>query len=78
MNTSRDDGKNLQPHAGLRAFTRLVVGAVVKLLRCCYQAPYLATFDDNAQEAITVYLRATLLEAPCYLLPGHSQLKMTT
>jgi hypothetical protein len=27
MDTSREDGKNLQPHGGLKAFTRLAGGS---------------------------------------------------
>ena len=56
----------------------MVVGAGVKLLRCCYQAPYLATFDDNAQEAITVYLKVTVLEASLLSFPMTWQVKVTT
>jgi len=51
---------------------------VVKLLRCYSQAPDLAILEGNMNEAITVYLKAMLLEAPLLSFTRTWQVKVTT
>jgi hypothetical protein len=51
---------------------------VVKLLRCYSQAPDLAILEGNMNEAITVYLKAMLLEAPLLSFIRTWQVKVTT
>ena len=50
----------------------------MKLLRCYSQAPDLAILEGNMNEAITVYLKATVLEAPLLSFTRTWQVKVTT
>ena len=50
----------------------------MKLLRCYSQAPDLAILEGNMNEAITVYLKAMLLEAPLLSFTRTWQVKVTT
>jgi hypothetical protein len=70
--------KNLLPHGGLRALTRLAGGSCGEMLRCYSQALDLAILEGNINEVITVYLKATVLEAPLQFFTMTWQVKVTT
>lgn len=48
------------------------------MLRCYSQAPDLAILEGNMNEAITVYLKATVLEATLLSFTMTGQVKVTT
>jgi len=50
----------------------------VKLLRCYSKTPDLAIIEGNMNEAITVYLKATVLEAPLLSFTRTWQVTVTT
>jgi predicted RNase H-like HicB family nuclease len=54
-----------------------LVGEVVELPGCYSQAPDLPTLEANMKEAITGYLRTTVLEEPMSSFVGTWQVEVT-
>jgi predicted RNase H-like HicB family nuclease len=54
-----------------------LVGDVVELSGCYSQAPDLPTLEANMKEAITAYIKATLLEEPLPSFVGTWQVEVT-
>jgi predicted RNase H-like HicB family nuclease len=54
-----------------------LVGEVVELSGCYSQAPDLTAFEDNMREAITAYLKATILEDPLSSFIGTWQVEVS-
>lgn len=55
-----------------------LVGEVVELPGCYSQAPDLPTLEGNMKEAITAYLKTTVLEDPLPSFMGTWQVEVTT
>jgi len=55
-----------------------LVGEVVELPGCYSQAPDLPTLEGNMKEAITAYLKTTILEEPLPSFMGTWQVEVTT
>jgi predicted RNase H-like HicB family nuclease len=54
-----------------------LVGEVVELSGCYSQAPDLPTLEANMKEAITAYLKGTILEEPLPSFVGTWQVEVT-
>ena len=55
-----------------------LVGEVVELPGCYSQTPDLPTLEGNMKEAITAYLKTTVLEDPLPSFMGTWQVEVTT
>jgi predicted RNase H-like HicB family nuclease len=55
-----------------------LVGEVVELPGCYSQAPDLPTLEGNMKEAITAYLKTTILEEPLPSFMGTWQVEVAT
>lgn len=55
-----------------------LVGEVVELPGCYSQAPDLPTLEGNMKEAITAYLKTTILDEPLPSFMGTWQVEVTT